>query len=268
MKNCLVTKLRETVNNDRLFKIGEIAINVYANKPFVIALTSVSTESIPAPVARGIGDVFGNGSSTLTAKSSTTYGAVWAFEATPNEDGIVIAPVNYSRLALKDCRISDVDKLKYLPSFGLRINSLDDSTNVNVFKPFESKINELSIIGAVGDTEKLPNCPGIINGFIKGNTSDLSGHNKMSQFINASNEFEGDISNLAGMTNVQYLTISAPKEKVYGDIMSLVNLPNLIQLYVSFNSNIIGSKSAFNAARTSAGLNTVKIIAAQTGVTE
>lgn len=212
MGNCLVTKLKGTVLNSNLLRVGELRICVHKidNPNGETQRINLNfTEDVKLEI---IGDGYftnamlvSNLGKSLTAKANTeslVYVSNGDFEiAILNK----YALTKINTRTNKKTAIKDIADLKYSSSLNyLAINSVE---NVGYFSDIKS-LTSLSYLA-------------VSNANIKGSLSDLESLTNLSYIIigDTSNKLTGNVSSLKAMTNLDTLVIIS--SYVIGDLATL-----------------------------------------------
>ena len=212
MGNCLVTKLKGTVQNSDLLRVGELRICVHKidNPNGETQRINLNfTEDVKLEI---IGDGYftnttlvSNLGKSLTAKANTeslVYVSNGDFEiAILNK----YALTKINTRASKNIAIKDIVDLKYSSSLNyLGVNSVE---NIGYF----SDIKSLTKLGYLA----------LSNANIKGSLSDLESLTNLGYIIvgNTSNKLTGNVSSLKAMTKLDTLAIQ--NSDVTGDLATL-----------------------------------------------
>lgn len=212
MGNCLVTKLKGTVLNSDLLRIGEMRICVHRidNPNGVTQRINLNfTEDVKLEI---IGDGYftnatlvSNLGKSLTAKANTeslVYVSNGDFE---------IAILNKYALTKINTRTNKKTAIK-------NIADLKYSSNLN-----HLAINSVENVGSFSDIKSLATLGylAISNANINGNLSDLESLTNLSYLIigNTSNKSTGDVRSLKSMTRLDTLAIQ--NSDVIGDLATL-----------------------------------------------
>lgn len=237
--NCLVTKLKGSVNNDKLLKLGELRIefqNVGERKYFTVKYDADARIELKDAVFESDYSQYGNAMDVTPGN----YGI--SFSAKPSRASL-LNKYHITELALYDSGAAfDLEKLEMCKA----LNRLDASTvpvygNVKHLLPLDnlSDVNvsssnvEGDISGlAVKSLRKLqfPDCNKLI-----GNIAAISSLTNLTtlSFSTCPNVY-GDISSLSEMTSLTELSFYSTK--ISGDISSIFKLKNLSNLDLSGTS--------------------------------
>lgn len=212
MGNCLVTKLKGTVQNSNLLRVGEMRICVHR-----IDNPSSETQRINLNFTEDVKlEIIGDGyftNNTLVSnlgKSLIAKANVETLVYFSNGDFEIAILNKYALTKInaktsKKAAIKDIVDLKYSSSLSyLAINSVE---NVGYFSDIKSltNLNYLSVY----------------NANINGNLSDLKSLTNLDYLIigNTSNKTTGNVSSLKDMTRLNTLTIQ--NSDVIGDLATL-----------------------------------------------
>ncbi len=241
--DCLVTKLKGTVDDTSLLKMGEMRlkksmVSSWNDKvqSFVIAFNEPVTLSI-------IGDGYftdkegtankGKDLSISAGSSVSVYVSNGDFEISiPNK--YAISRFNFNSGEGDDTLDAEMNKSK---SF--------DVASLN----YSNDLAYLSLVntGAYGDARGW-NFPMLENAYLGNldivlNTKAIGTFKLVKDVIGAELNIDGDISELSGLTAIQTLTL--PQTDISGDIASLSGLDTLLVLNLNNCASVYGSLSSF-----------------------
>lgn len=242
MNTCLVTTLKEAVDNDNLLKLGNLPIHIRKNKNAVVTLSfkAYGTNSL---TIKGDG-YFTNSTGTSNLGKSLVYQANTDTTAYLSfGEYTVIVPDKYQTIQIQASAngenvaidLDDCMAMSELTRFdsGMGgaegdLSNLKDSVNILTF----SSWNQPLVKGNIADVPKdslfqfiitnNPNVEGDIGVFgeasnlsilrlngatkISGNISGLSGNTALTTLILSNTAVTGDTSSLAGLTNLTTFT--------------------------------------------------------------
>ena len=212
MGNCLVTKLKGTVQNSDLLRVGELRICVHK-----IDNPNGETQRINLNFTEDVKlEIIGDGYFTNTTlvsnlgKSLTAKANTESLVYVSNGDFEIAILNKYALMKIntrtsKNIAIKDIVDLKYSSSLKyLGVNSVE---NIGYF----SDIKSLTKLGYLA----------LSNANIKGSLSDLESLTNLSYIIvgNTSNKLTGNVSSLKAMTKLDTLAIQ--NSDVTGDLATL-----------------------------------------------
>lgn len=223
MKNCLITKLKGTVDNSSLLKLGEV-------------LTTI--DSVSSPTLLNLYPVTGK---TLTISADTNCLSINNGVSYTNE--VVISDNT-------ECYVNNADavNLKIYPKYDIlkagKWNDEDNAStvikNIDIFA-YSTNIVEIKLRNSNTDNGDIKNIKKCIN---------LTS-------LEVNDGCTCNLSDLAGFTVLRHLTL--PKNS-YGNLSVLANIPTLIEINNCFgNSRITGSIEEFVSIRRAAGQTTGQI---------
>lgn len=246
MANCLITKLKGTVNNDRLGKLGEVRLLV----PKTATYFAVKADTEDKVLLTLKGGTFDNGRDTMYANvSGFSTGSV----NLSAEVGEIIATNKYNITELMCVYPYDFSDFRYS-----KINSIEFVNNLN-----EGIVNKLVEIGLNIDsfTEFLYpkyitklNCS--FNGFkrnITGELSSLAALTNLEELSLINTFVTGDISNISNCTKIQILNLS--NNDITGNIKSLGKMTSLKKVQI-YSTKITGTLEEFVQVQRAAGRTT------------
>lgn len=225
MSNCLVTKLKSSVNEDSLRKLGELMCELSKGKQYYSAVTGESSS------IRAIDGAFSDGS-----KESNT-----PVEVTTDTKVAISNKYKLYSLSLT-LREFDLDELRYCSNMGeLRLVSAGGiKGDLSALKNLQ-KLTKLQV-----STEVKYSNPNII-----GDISVLASLKALNLVTLSYTGISGDIASLNG-SNIKQAYFNTCT-KLSGSIDTLI-LPNCTELYVPYCPNITGSAATFKANNPSCNL--------------
>lgn len=264
MGKCLVTKLKETVNNDSLVKIGEARFLISSNANYII----VAADTANKVQLTLKGGTFDGGSNQAYASTSTSA------TKKPVSDGGVIemtADNKYNITYLSDVFPVDFGQLAYS-----RITNISHiNTRVN-----EEFVNRLNAEGVTIDGAASFVYPELVKRFsldfsgvkiaaIGGNLASLSKFTGITELTLRTTKVYGDIDSLKNLTELNTLSLSNSAD-ILGDIKSLGKCTKLTNLSVA-GTGVSGTLEDFVKAQRAAGRTAestgITVYAANTNVT-
>lgn len=223
MTNCLVTQLKGVVQDDNLFKIGEIRYSCAAGGSILIGTTSEAVVTILTP-----GVTFTN--SGFVGETTQTVTSAGARTVSVSGDCIVSINNKYNLTRLKETSTDsvscDVNQVEYSNNIkSIRLTGANSIGDIKAFKNM-SAIEELIVVSGklVGNIDNLPNSTALW---------DLE-----LQYSNIS----GSISNLSRLSSLTDLNLSSTK--VTGNVSVFENLQNIRHIFIR-DTAVSGSISAF-----------------------
>lgn len=261
MAQCLVTKLKGTVNNNSLPKIGELRIKFRkVSSPSVdsqyLNLSIINTQSITI-----VGDGYFTDSTlsqnkgttlSITGNNNIVYVSNTNCEVSiPNKYNITDLNLgnNSKRIFNKEL---DLDQLKYSP-----LNSIN-APYVNLIGGLDSLKNITSLMSIImqgsnvtGNISSLKNLTllktlDLVNTNVIGDLDNLKGLTSLTSIYLNNTNIAGDISSLSGLTSLNNLSLG--NTNAIGDISSLQNLTSLASLNLGcVNTMITGNIDIFKS---------------------
>ena len=225
MGNCLVTKLKGSVNDESLRRLGEMKLHVDSVSNSVIFSLNLDADVTIRIVGNGY----------FVSNDNTNLGKTIATKNYDNKD----IKANGSNF---DVFISNKDTIKgiYLTNVVFDLSELAYCTSLTVFVDW----NTPSIL--TGDISIFKNLKNLINIHIEGSKqitgqlSDIAGMTNLTTLSLPSPNITGQLSDIAGMTNLT--TLSLPSPNITGQLSDIAGLTNLTTLYLS-SPNITGQLS-------------------------
>lgn len=208
--NCLVTKLKGSVNNDKLLKLGELRIefqNVGDRKYFTVKYDADARIELKDAVFESDYSQYGNAMDV----TSGSYGI--SFSAKPSRASL-LNKYHITELALYDSGAAfDLEQLEMCKA----LNRLDANT-----VPVYGNVKHLLPLDNLSDVNvSASNVEGDISGLAVKSLRKL-------QFSNCNN-LTGNIAAISSLTNLTTLSFSSCPN-VYGDISSLSEMASLTEL--------------------------------------
>lgn len=208
--NCLVTKLKGSVNNDALLKLGELRIdfqNVGDRKYFTVKYDADARIELKDAVFESDYSKYGNAMDV----SAGSYGI--SFSAKPSRASL-LNKYHITELALYDTGAAfDLEQLEMCKA----LNRLDANT-VPVYGNVKHllALNELSDINVSASN-------------VEGDISGLAVRSLRKLQFQGCNKLTGNISAISSLTNLTALLFSSCPN-VHGDISSLSEMESLTEL--------------------------------------
>jgi hypothetical protein len=269
--NCLVTKLKGSVDNDNLSKIGEIKITIAPDDTIAECLALLPSSTDPSySYARIVGDANFLDSNGGIIGKSLTYGDVISggiseskMRISPSESEVILfVNVRYNAISFtgsidKSNRMSmEIDEFEY------NSNSFDYFTLTNYFGT--------QGISASGDVSKLkltigrspnllilacPNLYGSINDLLERSSSYIE------KFSTYNSKIRIDLSSISwgSLTSLRELYIGG---ETYGDFAAFSNIPSLSTIYATHGdvmTHLTGSIEGFVENAKTRGAGSVKL---------
>ena len=221
MAKCLVTKLKGSVDNNELLRIGEMRIKVESvesptkdTQGFGVAFTEPTTVEI-------VGDGYFTDNNLTENKGKSMV--------VSSLQGVIVSQA--TTVAIRN-KYKLIHLNVFIPSgspYGinkvLNIDDLKYSTSLNSI--------HLSSMQASGDIANLKNLTNLINLILDatkvvGDIANLKNLTNLTALSISRTNVSGDISNLKNLTNLEKLLLN--NTKVAGDIVNLKDLTNLTEL--------------------------------------
>lgn len=244
MVQCLVTKLKGTVNNDSLPKIGELRIKFRkVSRPSVdsqyLNLSTVGTQSITI-----VGDGYFT-DSTLSQNKGTTL------SITGNNNIVYVSNTNCEVSIPNKYNITDLNlgnNSKKIFNKELDLDQLKCSPLNSINVPY------VNLIGGLDDLKNITSLMSIImqGSNVTGNISSLKNLTLLKTLNLSNTNVIGDLDNLKGITSLSSIILS--NTNIAGDISSLSGLTLLNNLNLG-NTNVIGDISSLQNLTSLASLN-------------
>ena len=222
MGNCLVTKLKGSVNDESLRRLGEMKLHVDSVSNSVIFSLNLDADVTIRIVGNGY----------FVSNDNTNLGKT-------------IATKNYDNKNIKangsnfDVFISNKDTIKgiYLTNVVFDLSELTYCTSLTEFVDW----NTSSIL--TGDISIFKNLKNLINIHIEGSKqitgqlSDIAGLTNLTTLSLSSPNITGQLSDIAGLTNLTTLSLSSPN--ITGQLSDMDKFPNLTNcINMGININI------------------------------
>lgn len=237
MGNCLVTKLKGSVNDTSILRLGELRVHF-------------DKVSDPTGATQGINVAFDKECSLEVLGSDEAY--FTDVTLAENNGKKISAPVGAKNIVVSnnDCDVAILNKYAITSFKTINYNYKESpeskTVNINDFK-YSKRLTTLSIsrMQASGDIEILKdlinltnfNAYGCTN--ITGDISNLKNLTSLTNLVLNSVPVTGDISNLSGMTGLASLDIA--NTKVTGNIEALKNMTSLASLNIEGLSGLSGN---------------------------
>lgn len=241
MGNCFVTKLKETVNNSSLKKLGHVVYELKNPSTETFYILGTSKEGVIAEI-RG-------------AKFDSGHYGTQVIDDTHISVGT--NTTNNPTFKIKDIESANVEVEVYdkysIIRIGYSIINLEDFDYSNLMFIYNSTLfGHTSTLTKFVDLSVLQSSGGNLTGDI----SSLSGLTSLSRLSIENANLTGNISSLSGLTNLTDINLgNCPK--VHGDIAALGTLTQLNRLSLWHGSTIInqysGSLESFVAAQRANG---------------
>lgn len=237
MGNCLVTKLKGSVNDTSILRLGEL--RVHFNKV-----------SAPTGATQGINVTFDKECSLEVLGSDEAH--FTDVTLAENNGKKISAPVGTKDIVVSnnDCDVAILNKYAITSfqttNYNYKTSGESKAVNINDFK-YSKRLTQLDVgrMQASGDIEILKdftnltsfNAYGCTN--ITGDISNLKNLTSLTSIILNSVSVTGDIANLSGMTGLTSLDIA--NTKVTGNIEVLKNMTSLASLNIEGLSGLSGN---------------------------
>ena len=261
MNNCLVTTLKAAVNDNSLFRMGEMVIDVKemsspTNNTNKLSLDNGGISDFSLEVENGEANL------TLDSNMSSGWSSTLVLPKNNAEQTVYFRNGNYRVRLISKYNIilykTSSDKtaigvdVKYL-QFSNKATSIIGSLNGDISKLAEN--TSLSTLyceissNLSGDIASIKNLTKLNNlrliGNYSGDIANISTPSSPMDLDLESPNLTGDIISLANKTNIKTMNLVAPK--VTGDIASLGNLTLLTRLFINNNKNIYGDIASLNS---------------------
>ena len=281
--DCLITKLKGTVNDDTLMKLGELRIKSSFSSITSLEFTFKERVTLSLPES--------NNTYFTDSSGDANYGKALKYNANENKKcyikgGNTTLSIDdkYSIILLsldvkddsKKSIINGLNELKYSNSLEkIYLTKSDTEGDLSeICKPTLSVLN-IGNTKITGDSKLLSACKGLqeiqaqdVNvifnledlreltemNFLSikktpsiGGTSSLSGLTKLTSLEISGTDISGDISSLSGLTKLTLLGISG--SKAHGNIEVLKQMPNLNNFYGENLTDLSGDYFAILASK-------------------
>lgn len=255
MKNCLVTKLKASVDNDSLLKLGEgVFLAKYSSSAWYIF--SVYTAEVPKGIVTVTGATVKSGGEKIDANhfyagytlngavnlENASAGAIVKFSVDNkyNLSKITSAPLN-GFADVKYCHLVEFFLTPALIPFdnieSLNLDEMQGWVNPLELTKFNVDLNNLNAAN-----------------YLYGDIANLAQFTNLTELVIVQSNISGNIASLAPLVNLTTLQFNK-NANITGNIASLGTLVNLTTLN-SFNTNLIGSIEGFVQAQRTAGRTT------------
>ena len=253
MAKCLVTKLKGSVDNNELLRIGEMRIKVESvdsqtkdTQGFGVAFTEPTTVEI-------VGDGYFTDNNLTENKGKSMV--------VPSLQGVIVSQATtvairnkYKLLQLNAFipsgspygknKVLNIDDLKYSTSLSsLNLTNMQASGDIASLKSLTSLSTlVLRFTQVSGDISNLQNLTALTSldvssTNISGDIANLKNLTALTSLILSATKVEGDIANLKNLTALTNLDIA--RTNISGDIANLQNLTALNKLYIN-NTQLSG----------------------------
>ena len=218
MNNCLVTKLKASVNDDSLLKLGEIKLTIAPTSESK-TLAIASTESIIVEIVKAI-----SGNGTFSWSGGT------------NVSKATIPPIldSYYTLTFSEGEYIVSISNKYAIT---RIES-NDSLNV------------LDLNGDLSYSEELFSLVLSVKNFTNNNISQFGNLPIVKFNTSSNNNLKGSINSFSNLTSISSINLNASEDndKIYGNISAFSLSKNIERCQLSRCLNIEGNINVFNSS--------------------
>lgn len=208
--NCLVTKLKGSVNNDKLLKLGELRIdfqNIGDRKFFTVKYDADARIELKDAVFESDYSKYGNAMDV----SAGSYGI--SFSAKPSRASL-LNKYHITELALYNTGAAfDLEQLEMCKA----LNRLDANT-----VPVYGNVKHLLVLDKLSDID-------VTSSNVEGDISGLAVKSLRKLQFSVCNKLTGNIAAISSLTNLTTLLFSSCTN-VYGDISSLSEMVSLTEL--------------------------------------
>lgn len=208
--NCLVTKLKGSVNNDKLLKLGELRIdfqNIGDRKFFTVKYDADARIELKDAVFESDYSKYGNAMDV----SAGSYGI--SFSAKPSRASL-LNKYHITELALYNTGAAfDLEQLEMCKA----LNRLDANT-----VPVYGNVKHLLVLDKLSDID-------VTSSNVEGDISGLAVKPLRKLQFSVCNKLTGNIAAISSLTNLTTLLFSSCTN-VYGDISSLSEMVSLTEL--------------------------------------
>ncbi len=261
MGNCLVTKLKGTVDNNNLLKLGEIAIRFDVAETVSDDFLAIRVDTQEAGVARVINGTFMNADRSAAEGTTKNLAAQSSnILRVSNTGATLIIPNKYTSMILPNAQswfhkgihfdLNEVFVGKTFSGTGIPYRGMEDMTGdfkalkgnftyidlMNCFS-FGGDINEGDFVVSADVNINSSKVTGVFaNSFIDKSKATITGINIQGSKI------ADDIANIPVMPSL--LTFRLTYADLFGNIANFPHLENMIYLEIHGNTNIEGDIAA------------------------